>query len=158
MIRMASALREILLRGGRAAAPERGAQTGHRGAVSYPGLVADADHPQAGGEQLLDQVVLFVVERRAAEVRDRRSSASAAGRRALVEGALARLPDAVGDHVHRRLEIELLPRVAIRARGTSPSSARPGCVSSSIAGRALRDRDGQDVRVGDEACPLQRLA
>ena len=73
MIRIASAFDEILLRRRRAAAPERGAQTGHRGAMSYPGLVADGDHPEAAGEQLLDQVVLFVVERRAAQVRDRRA-------------------------------------------------------------------------------------
>src|SRR4029453_5998347 len=59
---------EILLRRRRAAAPERGAQTGHRGAMSYPGLVADRHHPQAAAEELLDQVVLFVVERRTAEV------------------------------------------------------------------------------------------
>ena len=72
-------VREILLRRRRAAAPERGAQTGHRGAMSYPGLVADGDHAQAAGEELLDQVVLFVVERRAAEVRDRCGTASAAG-------------------------------------------------------------------------------
>ncbi len=41
---------QALLRGGGAAAAERGAQTGHRGAVSYTGLVADAVHAQAGGE------------------------------------------------------------------------------------------------------------
>src|ERR1041385_7597096 len=41
---------EILLRGGRAAAPGGSAQTGHGGAMSYTGLIADADHPQAGGE------------------------------------------------------------------------------------------------------------
>ena len=34
-------VREILLRRRCAAAPERGAQTGHRGAMSYPGLIAD---------------------------------------------------------------------------------------------------------------------
>ena len=56
----------LLVVGGRAAA-ERGAQTGHRGGVSYPRLVLDRDHAQAGREQLLDQVVLLVVERRAAQ-------------------------------------------------------------------------------------------
>ena len=66
---------EVLLRGRRAAASERGAQTGHGGAMSYTGLVADANHAQTAGEQLLDQVVLFVVEGRAAEVRDWRWSA-----------------------------------------------------------------------------------
>lgn len=35
---------EILLRGGRAATSEGGAQTGHGRAMSYPGLIADAHH------------------------------------------------------------------------------------------------------------------
>jgi hypothetical protein len=39
-----------LLCGRGAAATERCAQTGHSGAMSYPSLVADADHSQAGGE------------------------------------------------------------------------------------------------------------
>ena len=59
----------LLVVGGRAAA-ERGAQTGHRGAMSYPGLVLDGDHAQAAAEQLLDQVVLLVVDRRPAEGAD----------------------------------------------------------------------------------------
>jgi len=42
----------LLVIGGRAAA-ERGAQTGHRGAVSYPRLVLDRHHAQAAAEQLL---------------------------------------------------------------------------------------------------------
>ena len=37
---------QILLRRRGAAASEGGAQTGHRGAMSYPGLVADANHAQ----------------------------------------------------------------------------------------------------------------
>ena len=57
---------EVLLVVGGAAAPERGPQTGDRRAVSYAGLVFDLDHAQAG-EELFDQVVLFVVERRAAQ-------------------------------------------------------------------------------------------
>ena len=36
------------------ASPEGCAQTGHGGTVSYAGLVTDADHPQAGGEELFD--------------------------------------------------------------------------------------------------------
>ena len=43
-------VREVLLCGGGAAAPERGAQTGHRGAVSDPGLVADANQAQSRRE------------------------------------------------------------------------------------------------------------
>ena len=59
----------LLVVGGRTAA-ERGAQTGHRGAVSYPRLVFDRHHPQPAAEQLLDQVVLFVVDRRPAQGAD----------------------------------------------------------------------------------------
>ena len=51
---------------GGAAAPERGSQTGNGGGVSNTGLVLDLDRAQRG-EQLLDQVVLFVVQRRPAE-------------------------------------------------------------------------------------------
>src|SRR5215216_249042 len=58
---------EVLLVVGGAAAPERGAQTGHRGGVSYAGLVLDLDRPHRR-EQLLDEIVLLVVESRAAEV------------------------------------------------------------------------------------------
>ena len=62
MIRMASALAKVLLRSGGAAASERGAQTGHRGAVSNSGLIADANHSQTGGEEFLDEVVFFAVQ------------------------------------------------------------------------------------------------
>ena len=61
---------EVLLEVRRAASSERGPQTGDRGAVSYAGLVLDL-HDAERRHQLLDQVVLFVVERRAAEVADR---------------------------------------------------------------------------------------
>ena len=67
----AVAVGEVLLVGGGRAAAERGAQTGHRGAMSYPGLVLDRDHSQSAAEQLLDQVVLLVVDRRPAEGTDR---------------------------------------------------------------------------------------
>src|SRR5215210_3457783 len=60
---------EGLLVVGGAAAPERGPQTGDRRRVSYAGLVLDL-HRAHGGEQLLDQVVLLVVERGAAEMRE----------------------------------------------------------------------------------------
>ena len=48
--------------------PKRGPQTGDGGGVSDPRLVLDLDRAQRG-EQLLDQVVLLVVQRRAAEAR-----------------------------------------------------------------------------------------
>ncbi len=52
----------LLIICGRAAA-ERGAQTGHRGAVSYSRLVLDRHHSQPAAKQLLDEVVLLVVNR-----------------------------------------------------------------------------------------------
>ena len=48
------------------APPEGGSQTGNRGGVSYAGLVLDLDRARCG-EEFLDQIVLFVVQGRAAE-------------------------------------------------------------------------------------------
>lgn len=59
---------EILLCGGRAAASERCAQTGHGRAMSYTRLIADTDHAQPGRKQFFDQVVFLIVESGAAEV------------------------------------------------------------------------------------------
>src|SRR5205807_10365274 len=61
---------EILLRSGRAAASEGSAQTGHGRAMSYTGLVADADHSQPAREELADQIILFDVQRGPAKVSD----------------------------------------------------------------------------------------
>ena len=69
----AVAVREILLVVGGRAAAERRAQTGHRGAMSYPRLVLDRDHAEPAAEQLLDEVVLLVVDRRPAEGADARA-------------------------------------------------------------------------------------
>ena len=55
---------------GSAAAPETCAQTGHSGAVSYTGLVTDANHTQTRGKQLLDQIVFFIIESGTAQMRD----------------------------------------------------------------------------------------
>ena len=43
-------IRQILLRGRSSATAEGGAQTGHRAAMSYPGLVGYTHHTQASGE------------------------------------------------------------------------------------------------------------
>src|SRR6185312_4836544 len=105
---------EILLEVGRAAAPERGPQTGNGRAVSYPRLVFDLDRPHRG-EQLLDQIVLLVVERRAAEVREpQRAVHAPAVSVGVLPAALARRYDPFGDHVHRALELQLLPLGAPR--------------------------------------------
>ena len=61
---------QVLLRSGSAASSKARPQTGDRGAVSYTGLVGDANHTQAGGKQLLDEVIFFDIESGAAEVSD----------------------------------------------------------------------------------------
>src|SRR6266571_8767417 len=63
---------EILLRGRSSAPAKGGAQTGHRAAMSYPGLVGHTDHAQASGEKLFDQIIFFVIECRAPEMTYRR--------------------------------------------------------------------------------------
>ncbi len=60
-----------------AAAPERGSQTGNRGGVSNARLVFDLDRA-SGREELLDQVVLFVVQGRAAQGGDAHRAAQQA--------------------------------------------------------------------------------
>ena len=64
-------VREILLRGRSSAPAKGGAQTGHRAAMSYPGLVGHTDHAQASGEKFFDEIIFFVIERGAAEMADR---------------------------------------------------------------------------------------
>ena len=61
-------IRQVLLRGRSSAPAEGGAQTGHRAAMSYPSLVGHTDHAQASGEKLFNEIILFVIERGAAEV------------------------------------------------------------------------------------------
>src|SRR5437588_799146 len=64
-------------------------------------------------EELLDQVVLLVVERRAAEMGEAQRAVDAvAAAVAILPAALARGDHALGDHVHRLLELELLPLAA----------------------------------------------
>ena len=91
---------QILLCCRRAAAPKGSAQTGHRGAVSYTSLVADAHHAQPGREKFLDQVVLFVVQRRASKMRHGRSLHQRLTVASFLKGLFARFPNALGDHVH----------------------------------------------------------
>src|SRR5690606_17074244 len=92
-----------------AAAAERGPQTGDRGGVSYAGLVLDLDRAQ-GREQLLDEVVLLVVQGGPAEAAEpeRAVQAPALVVEVLPAGVTGR-QHAVGDHVHRRVEVEVLP-------------------------------------------------
>lgn len=60
---------QILLERGGATPTEAGSQTGNRGGVSNPSLIFYLDDAQ-GSEQLLDEIVLFVIERGPAQVRD----------------------------------------------------------------------------------------
>jgi hypothetical protein len=83
---------EVLLRGGSSAASERGAQTGHRGAVSYTGLVADANHAQTSCKKFLDEVILFVIQSRAAEMTDGLGLHHRMAVLLLDEGVVARVP------------------------------------------------------------------
>ena len=108
---------EILLRAGSSAPVERGAQTGHRAAMSYPRLVGDAYHPQAEGEEFADQIIFFVVEGSAAEVTNRRRVIDGISLLVLVyESAFSLFPDTIRDHVHRTIERDFLPcRSARRA-------------------------------------------
>ena len=84
---------QVLLESGGAAAAERSPQTGDGGGVSNAGLVLDLDRAQRG-EELLDQVVLFVVERRAAQAGEARAYAASACRRspAASRAGATRLP------------------------------------------------------------------
>src|SRR4029434_4688000 len=64
---------QILLCGRSSAPAKGGAQTGHRAAMSYPGLVGHTDHAQASGEKFFYEIILFVIECGAAEVANRGS-------------------------------------------------------------------------------------
>src|ERR1700739_4278033 len=105
---------EIARRSCRSASAKGGAQTGHRGAVSYTGLVADADHAQAGRKELFDQVVFFVIESRATKVGHGCRMHYHLSITLFLERALPRVPDTIGDHVHRRLKFQFLPAAGVR--------------------------------------------
>ena len=112
-------VREILLRGRSSAPAEGGAQTGHRAAMSYPGLVGHTDHAQASGEKLFDEIIFFVIERRAAEMTYRRRVIDRNAVLLVHKRALARFPNTLGHHVHRALERNLRPFFRRAARDIS---------------------------------------
>src|SRR6185437_802632 len=113
----AVAIGKVLLEVAGAAATERGPQTGDGGAVSYARLVLDL-HRTHRGVELAHQVVLFVVERGAAERSDAHATSRAPLLPRLADVLLpalgARLHDPVGDHFHRRVEVEVFPFGAVR--------------------------------------------
>src|SRR5207302_2966306 len=88
--------------------------TGDSGRVSYACLVLDLQRTERGVE-LLQEIVLLDVERRSAEMRE---PEGAVHRCAVLVHVLprpvARLDDAIGDHVHRPVERELFPFGAVR--------------------------------------------
>src|SRR5690606_34951311 len=114
-----------------------GSQTGNGGGVSNAGLILDL-HRAERGEQLLDQVVLLVVEGGAAEAREAHRPPDPQPVLGLpLPAGAARLDHPVGDHVHRRVEVEALPLGAVRAAVEDPVlPCRPG--GQLEGGRALR--------------------
>src|SRR4051812_30319176 len=105
--------------------------------MSYAGLVLDRDRAR-GGEELLDEVVLLGVERRAAEeVHPERAVERLAGVGLVLPGLRARLDDTVGDHVGRLLERELLPFGRVR-RAVLHLRLAHGRVHELLARGALR--------------------
>src|SRR5215204_816155 len=105
---------QVLQGGGGPAPTVRDAQTGHRGAVSYPCLVSDPQEPQRV-EELGYEVILFVVYGGPADGGDRRRTAELLASLVPVLPVLvARLLDSRGDHVGRLLEREILPLRRVR--------------------------------------------
>src|SRR5205809_6727376 len=99
----------MLLRGSSFASATGGAQTGHRAAVSYPGLVGHTDHAQASGEKFFDEIIFFVIECGAAEMADRSRVIDCCPVLPSDEGALTRLPGAFCYHVHRAIQRNFRP-------------------------------------------------
>ena len=114
----------------RAAAPERGSQTGNRGGVSNAGLVLDLDRA-CGGEELLDQVVLFVVQGRAAQRGDAHGAAEQRGPSSSMSCQVLRRDSSepVGHHVDGGVQVEALP-VAGARRTVEHLVWRPGALTS----------------------------
>src|ERR1700737_5537321 len=82
--------------------------------MSYPRLVGYAHHPQAESEKFSDKIILFVIERGAAEMTDRRRVIDGRAIFFVNERALARFPNAIRHHVHRAIQRNLRP--LLRAR------------------------------------------
>src|SRR5438876_399377 len=86
------------------ASAKGGAQTGHRAAMSYAGLVGHADHAHAGGEKFFDQIIFFVIQRRAAEVTNRGRMIDCRSVFFTNKRALARFPNSIGYNTHGAIE------------------------------------------------------
>src|SRR5258708_14175095 len=77
--------------------------------MSYPGLVGYAHHSQAESEKLFDEIIFFVIERRAAEMTDRSRVIDRRAALFVHERALARFPNPIRHHVHRAIHRNLRP-------------------------------------------------
>ncbi len=96
--------------GGPPAASERTAQPDNGRTVAHPRLVLDLHHPPECGEQLLDEVVLLVVQRRPpTQAGDAHRARGALAIDLLLPGLVPGRQDSVDHHVHGGVEIERLP-------------------------------------------------
>src|SRR6185312_10474258 len=126
-------VRQVLQEVGRATTAERGTQTGHRGGVLYAGLVLDLDRAH-GRVELLHEVVLLVVEGRPSEARYPHGAVDALAVDLVLPALAAGVEHAVGDHVHRRVEVEVLPLRPVR---TAVADLRlPGRAGDQLLARA----------------------
>src|SRR5438270_12382891 len=121
--------------------------------MSYPSLIRQTHHAQPRSEEFLDQIVLFDVERGAAEVGD-----AGGVFRFVVEGSLARFPQSLRDELHRLIERHVGPltrsRRAIthrlRARVMRDQLVARGPFGTEMSARDRRLRiafDGDDLAV-----------
>src|SRR5579864_2636927 len=81
--------------------------------MSDPRLVLDLDGAE-GGVQLLHQVVLFVVQRRPAQAGDAEGAPDTHAAGLPLPGLPPGPDDPLGDHVHGRVEVDLLPVRGVR--------------------------------------------
>ena len=82
--------------------------------MSDPRLVFDPDHAQAARTQFFDQIIFFVIKRRAAELRERECVIhGGAVRQRAHEGFIARALYETGDPIHRPIEWTLFPAIGV---------------------------------------------
>src|SRR5215207_3182452 len=139
---------QVLQVGGGAAPTVRDAQTGHRGAVSYPRLVRDPHEPQRV-EELGYEVVLLVVYRGAPDGGQGHGAVQLLALRVFrFPGLLPGHLDPLGDHIERLFEREVLPLGRVRPTVAHLRPAVRRDVQTE-GGRALRTESaGIDGAVG----------
>ena len=109
----AVAVLQVFLKSCSGAASERGAQTGHRSAVSYAGLIFNRDHAQAAAEEFLNQVILFIIHRRAAQTCHRRQVIENCAVTLFDKICVASFFNAISDPTHRPIERTFFPMIGI---------------------------------------------